>query len=290
MCPPAGKWGRMIDVDALIREADELEPLPASAAKLANLLNREDWVLEEIGSVVSLDQALTGRLLGLANSATSGSRHSISTVDEAVMRMGPGMVLSVALASVVRVEMQQSLPGYGLGEGSLWRHSVASALAVDQARRFCRAVPPSQSFAAALLHDVGMLVLERHLRRVSSPENESSQSEAGTTVAEKEWSLLGIRHDQLGGRIARTWKLPPAIEDGIAFHHDPERASDDEGRLLAGFVDLADIVAHRIGESCAEEPRLSRESIQRIGITQQGFDELCEATDEQLERALEIYS
>ena len=42
-----------IDLDALIAQASHLEPLPASAASLAELLSVEGWELEEVVEVRS---------------------------------------------------------------------------------------------------------------------------------------------------------------------------------------------------------------------------------------------
>ena len=281
----------MVDVDLLIREANELEPMPESATRLASRLAQEDWILEEIVRVIELDPALTGRLLNRANSAASGSRHPITSVRAGVTRMGPGVVLSVALASAIRQEMQSPLPAYGLGEGQFWRHSVASALAIERCQRFCRVAPPPQSFAAALLHDVGKLVLGRHLQPEMLSMPEGSDTAGGRALLKAESEHLGMDHGRLGGLIARHWKLPAGIVTAIACHHNSDQAPSQEGRILASFVALADVVAHRIGEGCGTgQPRISEENARLLGIPRQSFDALCGATAEHLESALESYS
>ena len=59
--------------------------------------------------------------------------------------------------------MQSAIPAYSLPEGALWRHSVAAAVAVD-AMQSCQRTPvPSETFTAALLHDVGKLVMGRFM-------------------------------------------------------------------------------------------------------------------------------
>ena len=286
----------MVDLDVLLRKARELDPMPDSALRLAVLLAQEDWILEEIVGVIELDPALTGRLLSRANSVLSGSREPISTVRPAVIRLGPGVVLSLALSSVVRREMERSVVAYGLGEGELWRHAVASALAVDQCGSFCRAAPSLGVHAAALLHDVGKLVLDRHVSSdvrslLERTHNEGEETSGGAMSFEAEGQALGVDHAWLGGEIARAWKLPPEIVGGIAHHHLPDKAGEDETRTLASFVALADAVAHQIGAGCGNQlPGLSKKSIQRLGINRQGFDSLSQATSQRLQRTLELYS
>ena len=56
------------------------------------------------------------------------------------------------------------MPEYGIDDGVLWRHSVAAALAAELERLSCTVKVPPEAFTAALLHDVGKLVLCRHMK------------------------------------------------------------------------------------------------------------------------------
>src|SRR5690606_17593821 len=94
-------------------------------------LAEEDWELAQVADVVRLDPPLCGRALGLANSASLGYRHPTVDAHQAVMRLGPGSVLGLAIGSGARRSMDGAVPWLGLAPGELWRHSVASALAVE---------------------------------------------------------------------------------------------------------------------------------------------------------------
>ena len=153
----------LLDFDEMIQEIDHLEPLPQSTSRLASLLLDEDADLDEIVRVSSLDQALTARLLRMANSAASASRRDIVTPKDAVLRLGRGTILSLAMASSVQKQMGEAIPQYGLSEKALWRHSVAAAVAAELIPKYCKVNVPPESYAAALLHDVGKLVMCRFL-------------------------------------------------------------------------------------------------------------------------------
>ncbi len=62
----------LVDVSALIKDATELEPLPASAVRLARLVADEQRNVADVAETIRLDEALTGRLLSAANSSLSG--------------------------------------------------------------------------------------------------------------------------------------------------------------------------------------------------------------------------
>ena len=274
----------MTQLQRLLDESSKLQALPHSAVRLSSLLSHADWVLKDIVQVVEHDLVLTGRLLRLANSSTMAASHPVSSVGDAIVRVGPGPLLTLALASAVRMEMQRPLKSYGLEERELWRHSVAAALAVDRARKFCRTVPPPGSFVAGLLHDLGKLILDRHLT-----EPKLSANDGVIDVGpEEETRQLGANHCVIGGMIASHWKLPPNVTDAITHHHDPSGLEDETGRATASFVALADCVAHRISGN--ENRSLPRYVVQIVQIDQQGFDGLCAATAESLEAILQIYS
>lgn len=284
----------LVDVEALILEATELEPLPASTIRLAGLVARGDAELSEIADTIRLDEALTGRLLGMANSVRSGARVDIGTVEEAVMRLGPGQILAIALGSRLDRSLGEALPGYDLSEGELWRHSVAAALAVDRSRRYCRRSPEPEAFAAALLHDIGKLVLARHLSPPARAAVLRVREERGLSTDEAERIALGIGHAELGARIARNWGLPETIALAIRHHHAPLDAPDEPSRKLCSHILLADAVASQVDAPCdgRNQGRLgfSPAIAGSLGISQVGFEELCQDVRAQLVEVIATYA
>jgi HD-like signal output (HDOD) protein len=280
----------VVEFDRLIHEAESLEPLPQSTTRLAALLGEEDWDLKQIVTVVKLDEALTGRLLGAANSARSGPATAIATIDQAVMRLGPGTLLSLALAATVRQDMATELPEYGLEEGALWRHSVVSALAVEAMGAHCQRRIPPEAFAAALLHDIGKLVIARHL----GPDGiELLRRDGAGLDLQAERSVLPLDHAELGAHVIRHWRLPTLIADAVRFHHHPLSAPEGDARTLAYVVALADAVARRLGEPGAKGPGVPNDFdpglAERMGISQDGFEALCQQVEERFKVALAWY-
>jgi len=281
----------LIDVEALVHDAEELAPLPASAARLAGQISDREWDLGEISSTISLDQALTGRLLGAANSVLSGSRHRIATIDQAVMRLGPGNVLSIALGAAVSQQMQRALPEFGLSEGELWRHSVAAALAIEHSRFHIKKEVQPEAFAAALLHDIGKLLLARYLTAETITLVQRACEEGGYTAEEAEREVLQVDHAELGGLIARKWKLPEPISLAIQYHHSPFSAPDEVNRTLGFQVALADAVANTLGipRGNSHHPGFTPALAGSLGITQEGFDALCVEVETRLDEVISIY-
>jgi HD-like signal output (HDOD) protein len=264
----------MIDLDRLIEQANELAPLPATTVRLTQLVGSPHCDLEDVSELIAFDQALTVKLLRAANSAASGSAIPVGTVKEAVTRMGTAQVLALAVASSARPLLQARVPAYGLDEGALWRHSVAAAVAAETVPAFCRLDVPPESFTAALLHDVGKLVMGRFL----SPEIlgfiQRAQEVDHLGQLEAESLLLNVHHGELGGVIAQHWKLPPRVVLGITYHHNPDQGLD----LICDLTYLTNQVAKRIEaglDGRQLEFAISGPVAERLGLTPKMLDHLC---------------
>lgn len=286
----------MIDLDSLVRAARDLEPLPASVGRLASLVSDPDSDVKQVVDVIAFDQGLTARLLRMANSAMSASRRPISTVREAVVRMGSGAVLSLATGVHVKRRMNQAIPEYGLSEGELWRHSVAAALAAESLPACVRASVPAEAFTAALLHDVGKLVLCRFLYPEVSELLRSAHREARLTRLQAEVEILHTHHGELGGIIAGQWRLPESIVRGITYHHIPDASRDP----ASDAVHVSNVVAKAALATLAE-PEQPEEAfaraiaealpgpMERLGLAAADLATLTDMVSNHFEAVLAIY-
>ena len=255
----------IIDIDALIKKADELQPLPVSVVKLATMLSAGESDVDEITKVIRFDPALTVRLLRLANSAFSGAAVAITTVNEAVSRLGTARILSLAVAAHTRPLMRIQVRAYGYQEGELWRHSVITMLVAELIPKVCKATVPAASATAALLHDIGKLAMAAFLDPDILDLLGRAQNEGGLAPMEAESQLLQIHHGELGGLIARHWKLPEAIITGITYHHNPEMGMD----LVCDAVHLANAVAKDVQAKLANKEvkiTVNADAAQRLGF------------------------
>jgi putative nucleotidyltransferase with HDIG domain len=231
-----------IDPNQLMEQARDLAPFPVSVVRLAELIVDPECNLADVADVIAYDQALTLKMLRAANSAADGSACRVTSVKEAITRLGASRVMAASVAGGARPHLQKRIPAYGLEEGALWKHSVAAAVAAEIIPRFCAVECPPEAFTAALLHDVGKTVMGRFL----SPEIQRSISFARAvnhlTQMEAEVQILGVHHGELGGLIAQHWKLPPRVVQGITYHHNPEQGGD----VVCDFTYLSNEIAHQI--------------------------------------------
>jgi HD-like signal output (HDOD) protein len=267
----------MLNRDELVRAAYRLEPLPPSLTRLAGLVaSEEPPELQAILDVVSYDPILTGRLLQVANSAYNGGRRPIATTREALIRLGSGTILRLVVGSCAGHLLERAIPEYGLTRGELWQHSTLSALAAEAMSVFCKTPIPPASFTAALLHDLGKLIVATFLSPELRVALDQAIEQGGLERFEAETEILNIHHGEVGGIIAQHWKLPDGIVQGIVHHHTPEHGQD----TICYATRLADAVANRVtGKWTAEDLDRGRleDTKTRLGMTEQGFEGLCDA-------------
>jgi HD-like signal output (HDOD) protein len=279
----------MVDIEALTRAAQHMEALPASVTRLMALTSGDRWQMDAVEQVVSLDQALTLRLLRAANSAASASAVPIVTIRDAVIRMGVRSLLSIGTAVAVQKRLTQALPEYGLSEGELWRHSVAAALAAESASLYCRTALPPETQAAALLHDIGKLVMARFLDADVLRILAAARAEGGLSSVRTESELLLVHHGELGGLIAQQWHLPDRLITGIIYHHTPDQAGD----IVADAVHVANAVAKYVGTGnwvTEQDRQPNPDSMARLGLTADALVHWCEHVSGKLEKVLAMYS
>jgi len=231
-------------VRALASAVHRLPPVPRVHDRILVLLERPDASAREAADLVAQDPALCARVLRIVNSAFFARGQTVRDVRTATVRLGLDML---------RVLLISERASMGLPDKQIER---IQEMALDAAGLASRIVPLQEqrtAFTAALLCDVGALVLEQgapdEIRAVR--EFAQEQGLAGH-VAEKE--LLGSSHADIGGYVLGLWGMPASIVDAVVRHHE---LGTEPTPLSAGVH-----VAHRIvsGED------VSREAAEAAGV------------------------
>ena len=280
----------MIAIDDILKEINLLEPIPRTAVKLAALVADPSSTIEQVTEVIRYDPAFTADILKLSNSAFSGAQRRIVDLKDAVVRLGGARILEQLLGKKVRASMQIPITEYGYGEDELWRHSVAAATAAENINALLPKPIGGICFTAALLHDIGKLIICRIVSPAIMEEVWSlvSRQSMPLTGEMAEKQALGFSHADIGARIASAWQLPDFIVSAIGGHHNPSAVDEP----VTDVVKIANLTARSIGQGIGREGMslaVDNEVALRLGLTREAFERLCVTTADKFETIMNMF-
>ncbi|MBX9872352.1 MAG: HDOD domain-containing protein [Burkholderiaceae bacterium] len=231
---------RPIARDELLAALRDLPPLPSVVLELVESLGHEELSATQYAAKISRDQALTAKLLRLANSSFYGRGRQVRSVAEAITVLGLRTVRGAVTAAGLAGSFRRH-PGFD--QDTFWRHSLGSALCAQALATELGRDDADLAFTVGLLHDIGRLALASAFASAYG-DVEQWRHEQDCPLSDAEYAVLGIDHAEVGGLIARQWNFAPAIVDAIRQHHVPPASAE---LTLTGIAHVADAIAHALG-------------------------------------------
>ena len=249
----------------IMARVDSFPSMPGAATKLLTLLDNPDSTAAQVEEILRYDPGLTANVLKLTNSAYFGLPAKVASVRQAIVLLGWKTIFKLVMTSCMNAVIGKQVPGYDLSAGELWRHSLAVSVAAEGLMKELKIAAPDEVFTAALLHDVGKMVLgdfvqedREKLDRLASPD---------LPFQELEQQVFGADHAEIGARILSNWSLPAEIVGAVRWHHAPDSAAKPS--TVIDIVHVADMLCLMIGigvgrEGLQYEPLAS--ATKRLGL------------------------
>jgi len=216
----------------------------------------------ELVEAVESDVGLAIAVLRVAN--RSGTPVGVSCIPGAIDALKPSGVLAITGTAPV-FDFFEPNGSHEIRPERFRVHALATQHAADEIGRAVGWEDRGELAVAALLHDVGRLVI------VNLHPGDRGNLDAAARSPEQrlreERDRLGIDHALVGGVLARRWNLPQRIAVAIERHH----AEDAEG--LAAMVGAADMVAH-YSQGEAVNPERLRGAARRCGLGAEALRDL----------------
>jgi len=244
--------------------------------------------LSEVARAVEADPATAAKVIRVASAASSAGRLRMQTVMQAVIRLGPTRVMETLVAETLMPLARAPCEAYLLGGGEGWRHAVAASILADMLANVAATPVTRIASTAALLHDVGKVVLNPRLEQGVVQEIRDLAARERLTYVDAERRVLGTDHAQVGAALARHWGLPELAAKAIERHHDP----DDDPDPVLDTVHMANLMAKLIGAGLgADELNLkaSRDAPQRLGVDHEDVEALAARALDELPYAVLMY-
>jgi putative nucleotidyltransferase with HDIG domain len=274
--------------DGLLDKIEALEPLPITAQRLMEAAANEQVTVDEVTQIIEFDEAVTANIMRSANSALYSGVEPTNDPRVAVLRLGKSTLLNIALQDFLKRQGTDA-SAYDLSENELWLHAAVASIAVDEAAQECgRRRVPSSAQVAALIHDIGKLIITRYApREAGAIRDLCTQHDLPFTRAERE--VLGCDHAEVGGAMARKWGFLAEITRAVEEHHMVPVLSPTP---CGDAVITANLIAKTLGIGLGTEGmniEIDLGISDRLGLDSAGFSRACAETAVKLEALKEAY-
>jgi putative nucleotidyltransferase with HDIG domain len=224
----------------------QIPALQSLAQGFLRAMNRPEVAVTEVVTAIEKDSALCVRVLRMANSVLVSPERRIEDLETAVQMLGVARVRKAAQALFTLRDANRVAEGFDWRH--LWIHALGTAAIAEELEQQFRTTQDSQIHLAALLHDVGKIVLSTIAPDAYRDVLIVAWNENGR-LEDLERERLGVDHREAGVLFAEHNGLPAVVVESIAHHNRPEEAV--EYRFEVALVTIANYLskAHGLGFS-----------------------------------------
>jgi putative nucleotidyltransferase with HDIG domain len=242
---------------------ETVSAIPALAEARRRLLgacDRQTPVAGEVAEAIESDAALTIAIMQAANNG-NGPAGRAGGVRDAIEELRPERIVSLSGA----LDTYELLDGTGAERHERFRrHAIAVRSTSERVAEGARLPERDELAVAALLHDVGRLVLAE---LYGAEYWDAGRAETPDERARRERRDLGIDHALVGAVLLRRWGLKPSVAAAVERHH----SADATGAAAA--IRLGDMIVHAAAGD-PTSPEAMRETATALGIDDDGLTAL----------------
>ncbi|MEY4580388.1 MAG: hypothetical protein RL701_5091 [Pseudomonadota bacterium] len=254
------------NIRAITSGLDHLPSAPHTYWELTQAAARPEAGVSDFAAIIEQDPAMSLKVLQLVNSAYFGLPKKTTSAAQAVVRLGVELLKALALSvhafSALKVP---SIRGFSIEE--LQQHSLQTARIGKL--MLAHSKNAGDVFSAAMVHDVGKLVLA-----VGAPDRFAAvvaeQISSQRPMFEVEHELLGTSHAEVGAYLLASWGLPLQLVEAVAFHHTPGSVVDPDSLEVLAAVHVADVLSDARSYRSADPQRDGK--LDRAFITSAALD------------------
>jgi HD-like signal output (HDOD) protein len=255
--------------EALLLAVNMLPASPQVLSRLDPLLKDMESSIEEITGLLRRDAALTARIIRIANSVAYNRGEPLSSIEEALMRIGFKEVYRVTGFAIMAQVTNQHIPLYDI-TGVQFRESALLTALIMESLAQAVGADARAAYTAGLLRSTGKIALDRAMR--SNNRSQEVEPYSRGPLADWEVATFGWNNCDAAALVLEAWRFPTALIEAVRDHY----TCGENASQLALLLNLAAGAADRCGHGLpGEYPYwdLTPEKLAAAGIDDQVLDD-----------------
>lgn len=260
--------------------------LPEAVTAILNSSESTEGCQKTLERNIERDPAISAKILRVANSAVYGV-NGIGSIGRAIAVLGVGTVRSLVLSVAYQNMVGGAVAARNFDHVAFWQHSLAAGTAARIIARIKMPLKAEEIYSAAMMHDIGMLVLDKFSPQLLETVISTSIEEE-RPMHEVERDLLKFTHADLGGMLAARWGLTPIMKAGIERHH----GTTSTPTQVDAIIYAANLLAHLGGypnQGFADKRELPDEVAESLGMPAGQFEVILTVMRNEVEKAKDVY-
>jgi putative nucleotidyltransferase with HDIG domain len=223
--------------EELFAKAEALRALPTLAVvsnRLFVTISDSDSSLGEFLDIATYDQAVSAKIISIANSAYYGRGLSVVSLKRAMTVIGLEEAKKIVMCLICLNEAFCPREIHQRDLATLWMHSLAVGHAAQILCRKTMVEDPEKAYAASIFHDIGKIIFYTYGDQYRQVAERSRNT--GRDLCSLEREVFGTDHQEVGCSISTRWRFPDEFSAVIRGHH----AGSEGWRGLPYVVRTAD--------------------------------------------------
>lgn len=265
---PQKSRNNTMSLNNIFSKVKQLPQMPQVIQDVMGAFQSDTVNVDAIAKKLAEDPGVTAKILRLANSSHYSGARSVGSVNEAVVIMGFNALRTLVLASGVTTAFKYPA---SFDARAFWTSSFTVATNARWLAKFGD-VDRELAYTTGMLHNIGSIMIA-----IAEPEAyekiiKTADNDAHTTMLEQE--SLGVTAVEVSTELARRWKFPEDITDGLAQYQN--KGTDSK---MAALIQLAKYI-----ELNASNPDIAENfPLDAARVAGLDVDQLLEHLDELLE-------
>jgi len=236
------RFAPAVTAESLVQGVVTLFSLPDIYQQVERMIEDPRFTAVDIGEVIAKDPALSLRLLKLVNSSFYGFQARIDTISRAITVVGVADLKNLVLATSV-VDTFNQISSDLVDMNDFWLQSIRCGVIARLLAKQSAVLHSERLFLAGLLSHIGRLILYQKLPELSEKVLKLADYNAAL-IPSIEQELLGFTFADVGGELIKSWSLPDALYEAIAYQLTPEVALAH--RLDAQLLHIASVFSYQL--------------------------------------------